>query len=228
MVEITAGRMTNAAWAHAVDDREHGDDGPDVGHRDGDDQTDAEQGDEQTDERHGGRRAPAEQRVGSTTGDGDRDERGDGDERGHDAPLEGVQSEVVVEVEAQEERRAEQGESERGHADEEVVEALDLSKSLEGDRQRDRQLVLYFGELLAENRLHLVATPPGFLDGVGRQRDRAVPAAPTGRRAAANRCRPRPAPRPTRPGTGRSSCRPPESRRAPRTPGLGPGSGRRR
>ena len=111
IVEITAGRMTNAAWAHAVADRENGDGGPDVGHRDGDDETDAEQGDEQTDEGHGGRRAPAEQRVGSTTGDGDRDERGDGDERGHDAPLEGVQSEVVIEVEAQEERRAEQGEA---------------------------------------------------------------------------------------------------------------------
>ena len=59
-----------------------------------------------------------------------------------DAPLEGVEPEVLVEVEAQEQRGAEQGEPEGGHADQEVVEAPDLAQPLEGHRQRDGQLVL--------------------------------------------------------------------------------------
>ena len=67
--------------------------------------------------------------------------------------------------------RAEQGEAERGHADEEEVEGADLPEPLERDRQRDRQLAPVFRELRAEHGTHLVAAPAGLGDQQRRERD---------------------------------------------------------
>ncbi len=83
-----------------------------------------------------------------------------------------LQPELVLEVEAQEQRRREQREPERGHPDEEVVEAADLAQALERDRQRDRQLVGLGRELLTQHRPHLVTASPRLFDRQGRQRDR--------------------------------------------------------
>ena len=122
--------------------------------------------DERADEADGGGRATTEQAIGP------RARRRPGatmpgiatSEPKH-AALPGRQAELVLEVEVEEQRDAEQGEAERGHARQEEVEAPDLAQSLEGDaRARSAARRVLGPELLAEHRLHLVAAPPRLAD----------------------------------------------------------------
>ena len=139
IVDTTAGRIANAAWAHAVATASTGTTAQMFGSQIAHDQYRCRTA------RRAGRRRPS--RPGGLRRNSASARRpaiaiairvGIAMIVPTITPLERVEAELVVEVEVEEQRRGEEGEPERGHADQEVVEALDLPQPLERDRQRDR------------------------------------------------------------------------------------------
>ena len=146
---------------HRDADGQHDPDQDHVGHQQGEGHEGPEAGDQTAHEHHRAGRTGPEEAVAVPARDRDRDDGGEVGGRREQAPFEGVEAELLLQEQVEEQREAEQGQAEAGHAQQEEVEGLDRPQALEGDAERDRELVPVV-ELLAQNGLHLVTAPAGL------------------------------------------------------------------
>ena len=118
-----------------------------------------EERDQRAAQHDGSRGTPAKELVVPSSRERDRHERWEGDRRGDKPSVDRIEPVLVLEEEVEEQRDAEQGESECTEPDEHPPEGLDLAQPFERERERDWELALIVALELAEHRELLVLAP---------------------------------------------------------------------